>query len=413
MYRRFIQDLLLEALKDSPVVLVSGARQVGKTTLVQNLPAGVHAAQYISLDDATYLSAATSDPGGFIAGLSGRVIIDEIQRAPHLLSAIKLAVDRDRKPGQFLLTGSANLLQIPRLSESLAGRMEILTLWPLSQAEIEGAGSGFVDKLFETELRLPAAPPLARQDLLRRILAGGYPEPRGRSSDARRRAWFGSYLTTILQCDVRDIAHIEGLTELPRLLALLGSRMGNMLNLAEISRSVGISYSTLNRYMGLLQATFLLQLLQPWSANLGLRLTRSPKILLNDSGLAASLIGLDADRLRSEGTLLGPVLENFVVVEMLKAAGIGAAQPKPYHYRTQAGAEVDLVLEAPNGCLVGIEVKASGTAGARDFRGLRSLADATGSRFVRGIVVYTGDKVVPFGERLHAVPIQTMWSLPN
>ncbi len=441
MYKRLLTPLLVEALSDSPVVLLNGARQTGKTTLVQNLPSEHHTATYITLDDAGFLSAARSDPAGFLAGLPGPVVIDEVQHAPELFPAIKAEVDTRRAPGRFLLTGSANVLLLPKLSESLAGRMEILTLWPLSQAEVEGSSGSFVDGLFSPELSLSSMADGAgrmngadkanrvginrvgadqvgadRTDIIRRILRGGYPEPQARANEIRRRAWFNSYLTTILQRDVRDISNIEGLRDLPRLLGLLAARAGGLLNLADISRAHGLPYATLYRYMSLLEATFLVQPLPAWSANIGRRLVKAPKVILNDTGLMASLLGADAERLKTNGELLGGLLENFVVMEVRKDAGWSRTQPGLFHYRTQTGQEVDLVLEDAAGRLVGIEVKASATITLDDFKGLRHLAEAVGGaeaaggRFVRGVVFYTGEKVIPFGANLHALPVSSLWT---
>lgn len=414
MYQRSLSPLLLDALADSPVVLINGARQAGKTTLVQSLPIERHAATYINLDDANFLAAAQADAAGFLAGLAGPVVIDEVQHAPQLFPAIKLLVDRQRTPGRFLLTGSANVLLLPRLSESLAGRMEILTLWPLSQSEIEGTRGQLIDRLFAGETFAVGGfaadgATVDRADLLRRLLSGGYPEPLGRSSQARRRAWFGSYLTTILQRDVRDISNIEGLTDLPRLLTLLATRAGGLMNLADVSRAVGLPYTTLYRYMSLLETTFLVQLLPAWTAGLSRRLVKAPKIILNDTGLMASLLGLDAQRLEREGELLGSLLENFVVMELRKQAGWSQVQPQLFHYRAQTGQEVDVILEDASGRIVGIEIKASSTVSGSDFKGLRHLSQELGDRFVRGIVLYTGGSAVPFGANLHALPVSSLW----
>ena len=420
MYRRLLTQPLTDALADSPVVLVNGARQTGKTTLVQSLAAG-RPATYLTLDDLGVLSAARSDPQGFLAGLSGPVVLDEVQHAPGLFPALKAAVDKQRAPGRFLLTGSANVLLLPKLSESLAGRMEVLTLWPLAQAELVpaelgGAVGNLVDALFSDALfaeRLPVGqdlPATGPADLVRRLLGGGYPEPLARSGPERRRAWFSSYLTTILQRDVRDIANIEGLTDLPRLLALLASRTGSLLNQADVSRAAGLPYTTLLRYLTLLEATFLVQMLPPWSSNLGARLVKAPKVTLCDTGLAGSLLGLDAERLAGDGAMRGQLLETFVTMEMRKQAGWSRTQPGLFHWRTAAQQEVDLLLEDASGRLVGIEVKASGTATASDFKGLKALAEATGSRFLRGVVLYSGSQTVPFGERLHALPLSALWS---
>ena len=407
MYRRIITQPLAESLSDSPVVLVNGARQTGKTTLVQ---AVTEERTYLTFDDAGVLAAAKDDPVGFLAGLAGPVTLDEVQHVPELFPAIKAAVDRNRTPGRFLLTGSANVLLLPRLSESLAGRMEVLTLWPLAQAEIEGRPDGdLIARLFAEEFSFGPLPEVTRPDLIRRLMAGGYPEPLTRPREARRRAWFGSYLTTILQRDIRDMANIEGLTALPRLLSLLAARTGTLMNLADISRTAGLAYTTLTRYVTLLEAAFLVQTLPSWSTNLGSRMVKSPKLLLSDTGLAASLLGLTAERLAADGTLLGALLETFVAAELRKRAGGSSPGIQFSHYRTKAGQEVDVLLEAGAGHLVGVEVKAFATVTSGDFKGLRSLAEVTGDKFVRGLVLYAGSQVIPFGERLHAAPISLLW----
>ncbi len=295
MIRRILSESILRALADRPVVLVHGARQTGKSTLVQSLAAGEHRARYLSFDDHATLSAARADPAGFIAGLGERVVLDEVQLVPDLFRAIKTAVDRDRRSGRFLLTGSANILLVPRLSESLAGRMEILGLWPLSQGEIEGTRDTFVDAVFGPRLPELSRAPDSRSGLLDRLLRGGYPEVVTRIASDRRPAWFQSYVATILQRDVRDLAHIEGLTELPRLLTLLATRTCALFNLAEISRAIAIAYNTLKRYLTLLETTFLIQVHPAWSGNLGKRLVKAPKLVFTDTGLLAYLLGSDPE----------------------------------------------------------------------------------------------------------------------
>jgi predicted AAA+ superfamily ATPase len=409
MHRRWMMGPLVEALADRPVVLLNGARQAGKTTLVRQIAGEAHPSRYLTLDDAAVLSAADADPAGFVAGLDGPVILDEVQRAPGLFLAIKAAVDRDRRPGRFLLTGSADVLLLPRLADALVGRVEILTLWPLSQGEIEGRTDAFVDAVFAD--RLQGLPPPHRPDaaLAARIVRGGFPEVADRD-EARRAAWFGAYVTTILQRDVRDLAHVEGLTALPRLLKLLAARTMSVLNYADLARNAGIAQSTLKRYMALLEATYLVRTIPAWFANIGKRLAKAPKVLLGDTGLAAHLQGLDAPRLVEDRGLLGPLLENFVVMELTKQLGWSRNRARLHYFRTHAGGEVDIVLEDPRGRLVGVEVKAASGVGAGAFQGLRELAEATGKRFLRGIVLYTGTEVVPFGPRLHAVPVRALWS---
>ena len=411
MIYRNITPLIEEALSDSPVVLLAGARQTGKSTLARKIASEIHPSQYLTLDDAGVLSAARHDPAGLIAGLEGNVIIDEVQRAPELFLAIKAEVDRNRKPGRFLLTGSANVLLLPRLSESLAGRMEILTLWPLSQGEIEGVREGFVDGVFAERLPSPKRGLEGRSDVMRRLLRGGYPEVISRASAARRKTWFQSYITTILQRDVRDLANIEGLTILPRVLSLIAARTTSLLNFAELSRSIAIPQTTLKRYMSLLETTFLVQMLAPWSGNLGKRLVKAPKIMLNDTGLLSNLVGLSEEGLDYQEGIIGAVLENFVAMEIGKQAAWSKTQPQSFHFRTQTGHEVDFTLESAAGKVVGIETKASATVSARDFKGLHVMAESLGNRFHRGIVLYTGIESIPFGKNMHAVPVSALWTL--
>lgn len=413
MVRRHLSDAVLTAVQDTPVVFVQGARQTGKSTLVQDLAASRYPSRYITLDDAVPLAAARQDPGGFLAGLDGPVILDEVQRAPELFVAIKAAVDRARRPGRFLLTGSANVLLLPRLAESLAGRMEILTLWPFSQIEIRGAEPVFIDVMFEQTLPVITAAPLTPAAMRQLLLTGGYPAALERPDEDRRRAWFASYVTAILERDVRDLAHIEALTALPRLLALTAARTATLLNFAEFSRSAAIPQTTLKRYFALLETTFLVKLVPAWSANLGKRLIKSAKIFLIDTGLAGYLMGLDQRRLEADAALRGALLENFVGMELIKQAGWSRRRPRLYHFRDIAGHEVDFVLEDDSGQIVAIEVKNSATVTGKDFAGLRALAELAGTRFHRGIIVYSGASQTAFGANLHALPLSALWGHGN
>lgn len=410
MIQRHISTAVLEALADTPVVLLHGARQTGKSTLVKQLASGEHPSRYFTLDDPAVLSAAQHDPSGFVTALKEPVVIDEVQKAPALFTAIKAAVDRDRRPGRFLLTGSADVMLLPRLSESLAGRMEILTLWPLSQGEIEGTKEAFIDAAFSNELPKKIKSPQNWDEILARVLRGGYPVIQARLADARRKAWFGSYVTAILQRDVRDLSGIEGFTQLPRLLSLLAARSTALLNFSELSRSIAIPQTTLKRYIALFEMTFLIQTLPAWSSNLSKRLVKTPKFILNDTGLMAHLLGLNQERLAMENTLAGPLLENFVVMELRKQAAWSKTRPQLFHFRTLTGQEVDFVLEDEAGKLVGIEVKASATVTAKDLRGLYALAELTGKRFRNGVILYTGHETVSFSAQLHAMPISALWT---
>ncbi|MGH9842503.1 MAG: ATP-binding protein [Blastocatellia bacterium] len=413
MYHRNIEQSLLAALADTPVVLLNGARQSGKSTLVQQIAETRWPARYVTLDDATVEAAVRSDPRGFLAGQTDPLIIDEVQRVTELFLPIKLMVDRDRRPGRFLLTGSANVLMQPRLAEALVGRMEILTLWPLSQGEINGVEEDFVDRILAEEFTLSNFKPkqleIGRDELSRLILRGGFPEVIGREEVERRQAWYRSYVTTLLQRDVRDLSNIEGLTEFPRLLALLAARAGGLLNLSDVSRATTISQTTLKRYMTLLQTMYLVVLLPPWTANLGARLVKAPKLMLSDTGLLASLLGVDAQRIRDNSTLLGAMFENFVVMEIRKQISCSKKPAQMFHFRTHSGQEVDIVLEEASGKLAGIEIKASASVRADDFKGLRALRSLVGGKFRRGVVFYTGSEAVGFGEDLLALPVTTLW----
>ena len=407
MLRRNIITRVEEALADTPVVLLNGARQTGKSTIARVITEdGNRRFRYLTLDDAAVLSAAEADPDGFLSGLEAPVVIDEIQRVPDLLRAIKIRVDRNRAPGQFLLTGSADVLMLPNVSESLAGRMEIITLWPFSQGEIEGHEERFPDSLFADTLPNTG---FQEYDLWQRVLAGGYPEVLARTGERRRSAWFQSYITTILQRDVRDIANISDLAALPRLLQLLAARAGQLTNMAEVSRTSGLPYATLNRYMTLLETTFLVQTLPAWSANISKRLVKSPKLLLADSGLACRLVDLRKADAIATHPLAGPMLENFVAMEIRKQLTWADGDFSAFHFRTHTGQEVDIVLEDAGGRLAGIEVKTTASVRSSDFNGLRTLREAAGGRMHRGVVLYAGEEVVPFESDLFAVPVAALW----
>jgi predicted AAA+ superfamily ATPase len=401
----------MAALEDTPVVFIQGPRQSGKTTLAQSLRDQGYLADYRTLDDAPTLAAAYSDPDGFVAGLPDHVILDEVQRAPDLLRAIKASVDRRRKPGRFLLTGSAYALTLPRVSESLAGRMEVVSLWPFSQGEIEGRVEGFVDSCFGTTCQ-PARMPVAHwPDLVERIVRGGYPEAVGRDSADRRDAWFRSYEMTILERDVRDIASVQGLRDMPRLLRLAALRTASLLNVADLARDAAMPHTTFQRYWALFEATFLLCTLPAWAGNLGTRLVKAPKVMPVDSGLLCWLLGLDTQRLQAGELMAGAVLEAFVANEIMRQIPWSKTRPGLFHYRSHTHQEVDLVLENRRGQLVGIEVKKTGNPKGEDFKGLRHLREQAGKRFLRGILLYTGAESVAFGPDLYALPVSALWRL--
>ena len=408
LFDRHALPALEAALADTPVVLVVGPRQAGKTTLCR-LVAERRGARLLSLDDAATLAAATTDPAGFIAAIDGPVVLDEIQKAPALLPAIKLAVDRRRTAGRFLLTGSADVLSLPRFSESLAGRVEVLTLWPLSQGELVGRRERFIDVLFAKAKIDAGVAGESRAQIIERALRGGFPEAVARRDPERRRAWFRAYVTTMIERDVRDLAQIEGLTDLPRLLNVLAARSASLLNVAELSRSLGLAHTTLSRYLALLEQTFLVRRVPAWAGSRARRAVKTPRVWVPDTGLLGHLAGLTPARLAEEPATVGPLLETFVVSELTKQLGWSRTPAELLHFRTHGGHEVDVVLEAPDGRLVGIEVKAAATVGRGDLKGLRALRDVAGKRFHRGVVLYTGRETLPFGPDLWALPVSALW----
>lgn len=409
MIKRHIQKSIHVALTDTPVVLLNGARQTGKTTLAKAI-AEKTGAHYFTLDDSATLALAAGDPSGFIRNLKGPVVLDEIQRAPDLFPAIKIAVDKNREPGRFLLTGSANVMTLPRLSESLAGRMEIIPLFPFSMGELADVREGFVTRLLDDTIAGTKPIPMRTDDLAARLTRGGYPEAVQRKADDRRSAWFASYISTILQRDVRDLARVDALHTLPNLLKLLATRAAGLINLADIGRDAGLPHTTLTRYLALLETVFLVHRLPAWSPNVGKRLVKAPKLHLVDTGLACHLIGANGKRLSKDRSLLGRMLETFVVGELRKQLSWAASHMALYHYRTATGSEVDVILERADGSVVGVEIKAGATVAASDFAALQTLRDQLGTRFHTGVVLYLGDHVVPYGDHLWLVPVSALWA---
>lgn len=405
---RNIKIRLVTAAGDTPVIMVVGSRQTGKSTLMRGLfPADQVA--YVTLDDMSTLGAARAAPQTFVESLPKQVILDEIQRVPELLLPIKLSVDRNRRPGRFFLTGSANVLSLPKVAESLAGRIEIHTLWPLSQGEIRGTREAFVDAAFSKE-RFPSVKPISLADVLRIAVVGGYPDVQSRIA-SRRTDWFQSYIASLMERDVRDLSNVEQLTALPNLLQLIASRSGSLLNNSDLSRSLELPLTTLKRYLSLLELLFLVVPVRPWFGNVGKRLIKVPKLYLNDTGLLCHLLGWDADAVSASGALLGAVFENFVLMELSKQLAWSNVRAKIFHFRTATGQEVDFVLESANGKIVGIECKAATTIKSDTFKGLRTLKELAGKKFHRGIVFYTGSSVLSFAEDMYAVPVSALWAL--
>ncbi|MBI4533864.1 MAG: ATP-binding protein [Candidatus Melainabacteria bacterium] len=409
---RNLKTALLEAATDTPVVLVNGARQTGKSTLIKALFSGSsNPPEYMSFDDLGLLNAARRDPQSFVEMLPESVIIDEIQRAPEVMLPIKYSVDRNRRPGRFFLTGSANVLALPKVVDTLVGRIEIHTLWPLSQGEIRLACEAFVDTIFG-DSKLQPRKSLSLSEVIDLMCVGGYPDAFMRETPSRRKNWFAGYITALIERDVRDLRHIEQLTQMPKLLEVIGSRTGGLLNYSDIARSLEMKLTTVKMYIALLELLFLVVPLRPWFSNIGKRLVKSPKIYVNDTGLLCHLLGLVAQAIARNGSLLGKIYENFVLMELIKQISWSKTNPRLYHFRTENGEEVDMVLEGRDGRIVGIECKATSLVSGVP-KGLQTLRALTGKKFHRGIVLYLGSHVIGIDKGIDAVPVSALWQISS
>jgi predicted AAA+ superfamily ATPase len=407
LHPRFAAPQLALALADTPVVLIHGPRQCGKTTLARQVgePMGY---AYLSFDEPGVLAAARNDPSGFVADLPGKVILDEVQKVPALFSVLKLAVDRNRTPGRFLLTGSAQVLLVPRLSDSLAGRMGLLRLHPLSQCELAGAEAHFLDRLFRAEFGLSTGRRLGLE-LVERIVAGGFPPALARKTSGRRSAWYRDYLETLVARDVYDLSRIASLEALPRLLALAASQTGQLLNVTSLAAPFGLTRPTIRDYLTLLERVYMVEELPAWHSNQLNRLVKSPKLHMGDTGLACALLDRDAAGLWQDRAALGPLLETFVLQELRRQADWSDRPTRFFHNRDKDQVEVDVVAERGAAAIAGIEVKTSGTVTGSDFTGLRRLRQIAGSHFKAGVVLYDGETCLSFGDRLFAVPVRALW----
>lgn len=406
MYSRFAKTRIQESLTDARVVLIAGPRQSGKTTLAEDIATAD--TPFLTLDDATVLQSALDDPVGFIRGLD-RAVVDEIQRAPDLLLSIKKSVDDHTTPGSFLLTGSANLMTIPTVADSLAGRMEVVRLLPLSQAELIGNRSDFIDRAFSA--KKPFADHIIVGDrLIDIVLSGGYPQALERKKWARKQDWYHSYVDAIVQRDVRDVAQLEQLTLMPKLLSALAEHSGKLVNYAGIGSAIGLNHVTTRKYANVFENIYLVQTLQPWFSNRLNRLVKSPKLHFLDSGLLAAMLDVSPEVIAKEKTPFGPILETFVLGELQKIATWSDQRCMFSHYRDKDKNEVDIVLENRRGEIIGIDVKSSATVSPSDFAGMRKLAKACGNQFVQGIVLYDHDQVVPFADDMFAAPLSCLWS---
>lgn len=409
---RHAKLLVDTALADTRVVLINGVSEAGKSTLAEVVAESSEGSSMRSLDLPQWLSAADTDPVGFVQH-DGLLVVDEIQRAPRLFLPIKHEVDTDRRPGRFLLTGSARILGLKELPDALPGRMETIELWPLSQGEIDGGADSFAESIFTlAESSLPDLPHVSRSALAERIVRGGFPGAVARTDAARRWRLLGNYVRDLIDRDIRQLSEIERGDELRRMLQLVAARTGQVLVASQLANDLAVTGRTAARYLELCEEVFLIRRIPAWSSNLGKRVISSPKVAFVDSGIAAYLLGQGATRLSElTSTVFGPLMEGFVLMELARQLSWASEEIQLFHYRTKDQVEVDAVLETNDGRVAGVEVKASSTVTNADFRGLRHLQQQAGDAFTCGVVLYTGPDSLSFGPRLKALPVSALWRL--
>ncbi len=415
-YPRHIRTRIIAALKVSPIVFLNGARQTGKSTLVQNISDQVGRndlpATYISFDRPTLMAAASAAPEAFLAAYENPLIIDEVQMVPELFRVLKVVVDEQRirnkvtANGKYLLTGSANILALPKLSDPLVGRMSILTLYPFTVAEATQSVGNGLDRLLRMDFSNLSDRGLT---LTNAIKLATFPEI-VRKESKERSIWFDGYLTTMLQRDVKQIAELEKISVLPNLLRILATRAGGLINDSDISREIGLNAVTGKFYRNILKMMFLNFDVQPWYRNIGKRLVKSPKGYLVDTLMLCHMLDLSIDELATnKPDLFGHVLENFVATELVKQLSIGDIKGSLHHFRTSDNKEVDFIVEKSDGSVFAIEVKKSESVTIQDFKGILIFAELTKNDFKGGVVLYSGKDVVPFGDKLWAVPFYILW----
>ncbi len=404
---RLLQARLLESIADTPVTLVHGPRQSGKTTFVKAVGQSL-GYQYITFDDDVQVEATVDDPIGFVERLGPRAILDEVQRVPHLFTSIKAAIDRNRAPGRFIMTGSANVLMVPALADSLAGRIGMLRLHPFAQAELHGHPAPFLDTLFANGFRASRTERLGRS-LTEMVATGGYPEAVARTAPHRRADWLRAHVDTQIQRDVRDLARIRSLEIEPRLLTLASTLTAQLVNVTGLARTLGVARPTIEEHLTLLENIFVLDRLPAWHTNRIKRIARTPKLHVGDSGMAAALGDRDAVQLEADRPYFGRLLETFVFQELRRQASWHEHRTGFSHYRDAQQYEVDIVLERGSHLVAGVEVKAAASVNPRDFVGLHRLHAAAGEAFVCGVILYDGELGYRVGENLWALPIRTLW----
>ena len=405
---------MLGRMRDEPVVLLEGPRSVGKSTVLQAIARQLDG-EVLDLDDIATREAVLTDPATMVAG-SGLVCVDEYQRAPIVLDAIKAELNRSSRPGRFVLTGSARHESLPVAAQALTGRLHRMTLYPLSQSELEGVGVNLLALLFGEPSTAMAGRPstTTREEYTERIARGGFPLALARSSAAARHRWFDDYVRLTLERDVRELSRVRQARDLPSLLERLAGQSAQVLNISSAAESTGLDVNTARDYIRLLQAVFLIHQLPAWGKTLTSRSSATPKVHVLDSGVATRLLRLTPEKLaRRDSTSLtefGHLLETFVVGELMKDASWMEGITGIGHWRTYDGDEVDLVVERDDGAVIGFEVKAAARVPGEDFRALRKLRDAVGESFIAGVVLYTGARSYTYEGRLHAMPIDRLWT---
>jgi uncharacterized protein len=410
---RQLKPVLEELMEDLRVVVVNGPRQAGKTTLLRQLHSA-RGGRFYTLDQPEIFQFVRDDPTGFITDTPRPTFIDEVQRGgDNLVRAIKIAVDTDPHPGSFVLSGSSRFLTIPTLSESLVGRAAVVELWPLSAAERAGSSPHLIDQLFADHQALRSLPAssLTRLDYLKLVCAGGFPELLRATSPRARANWFNGYLTTVVQRDIRDIAQIRKISEIPRMLTLLAGLTAQIVKASALAETLGLDPGTVTRYLSVLEQVYLIHWLPAWSNNLTARATRTPKMHFVDTGIASKLINRSPHSLAQPGTTeAGSLFESFVISELMKQAPLAQSEVQMFHYRDRDGSEIDCMLETPDRRLLGIEVKLAMSINEADIRHLRTMRDRQGERFVCGVLFYSGPYPLPFGDRLIALPASALWA---
>ena len=406
-YHRWLTNKVLKGMSRSPAILLVGARQSGKSYLMKAVAKNKNI-HYATFDNLPTLASASNDPVGFIRSIPKPTILDEIQRVPELFLPIKEDIDLHRIPGRYSLTGSANPLLVPKLGDSLAGRMLLYELYPLSQGEILGKAECFLDHVFSDRPAFRSSH-FNKTELLERMIRGGYPEVQSLQNHEERSEWADGYLSLILQKDIKDLANIEGFHQLPNLVLAIAAQVGSLLNYGNLAKDAQIPMTTLRRYFQLLHSLFIVHTLPSWSRNIKKRLVKSPKIFFVDTVILFQLLNMDINRLRESPRVLGKATENFVILELLKQTTWHTQKVTLSHFHTETHQEVDIILEHESGKVVGIEVKSSETVGIEDFQHFKMMKEAIQDDFFRGIVLYAGNQILTFGPDLFALPISSLW----